>query len=140
MAVRPNGLLPHLGRFFPFAHAGHIQGARIACGIMGLFELHLHGIRYIYIATILYIYVWTILIDMMYLSFICLYVYIGTDVYIVTAVEFVQRHLGKQRKQRRCQLAPLAVSYPVQGFEQFLWLLQSLVYVKTNNRSEVFFC
>lgn len=66
--------------------------------------------------------------DMIYLSFVvydslCVYLrMVRTYTSSVTARGFVPRHLGRQRKQRRCQLAPLAVSYPVQGFEQFLWV------------------
>ena len=102
-----------------------------------LFELNLHGILYI----MYYMYIDYInRYDIPVICSLCVYLRI-VRMYTssVTARGFVPRHLGRQRKQRRCQLAPLAVSYPVQGFEQFLWLLQSLVHVKTNNPSEVFF-
>ena len=74
----------------------------------------------------------TVFIDMIYLSFI---VYIGIVLMYTLSLlwSLFLWHLGKQRKQRRCQLAPLAVSYPVR-FEEFLRLLQSLVYVKTNQQ------
>ena len=89
-----------------------------------VWKLNLHGILYIHMYYMYIDYINNInRYDIPVICSLCVYLRI-VRMYTssVTARGFVPRHLGRQRKQRRCQLAPLAVSYPVQGFEQFLWV------------------
>lgn len=89
-----------------------------------VWKLNLHGILYIHMYYMYIDYINNInRYDIPVICSLCVYLRI-VRMYTssVTARGFVPRHLGRQRKQRRYQLAPLAVSYPVQGFEQFLWV------------------